>query len=383
MTSLRTTGRLAQSDPLWPGAVHANLTGKALATKPADWRPRVTARRIYFSEWCKRFDTPTCPETVAEAERLLVRQDFNDEFDDLRRDYIAALPTTSFSGRDLRQAEMADAFAPGVSFAGADLTGAKLDRALLELATLTDVTLAETDFTDAKLPATQITGGTAHTVDFSLANLSQSRIAFDHLNGADFSGANLADTRLSGRVTGLFTDAPRQALSLRGADLSGLRIENSLITPSEDPDALRGVNILGLDAYNGTVSPVPGRQLRLDGTALRWIDLSAVYLPVDAETLPFETWPRVFANSFGDRSVTLPPGARYPCQWLQEIRPGFRKFFGTWRAWLEKGGRPWPPMPEVGRLTDVEATSDGGTDEFTLDTVEALPENIPENCDWK
>ena len=123
------------------------------------------------------------------------------------------------------------------------------------------------------------------------------------------------------------------------------------------------------------------------GSALRWVDLRGSDNPIPEADIPVEFWQDLLQNSFGDGSVTLPANAPRPCQWLSTRFTEEKVFFGTWRAWLEKGGQDWPPSElyesEITMLSSRDDLRAGLVLTGKLADIEVLPDNIPEDCVWQ
>lgn len=369
----------------------ATLSDRELTVRSADWRPYDIAMKEHFVVWCDRPDTPPCEDGWLSDPAFLT------EFHAMRDSYLGSLTKSDLSGADLRGAEMFRTFLAGSEMRDARLDGAALEDAVLEGVILTEAGLDGTDLTGAALDRATITAATVAGAVFRRASLVDATLGVDALTGGDFRGADLTRARLRGRYQGDFSSDNIVGPTLFSqADLSGVVFENSLIGGTLDDEAFRGTILLGLvEDVDGSVSTANARPARFDGSALQFLDLTHTHIPIpeslgdpDTEGGPFTPpellalWRTALRNSFGDASVRLPPYVRPPCPWLPTRTEPLEVFYGTWRAWLEKGGRPWPPPGVMAdTMIGVEA-EDGSRAYVPLADVPTLPERV-KDCEWR
>ncbi len=122
------------------------------------------------------------PELLAQADRLAKG--------DLAEYHLAGLvwPRASLPLRNLRGADLADAFLDGADLGGSDLSGGSLRRASLKHA----------DLHGARLTGCDLTGVNLSGADLRGADLSAAVLNGTILLGADLRGANLAGAQVAG-----------------------------------------------------------------------------------------------------------------------------------------------------------------------------------------
>lgn len=227
----------------------ADLSGENLTTPPADWLPHEKAEVEFRSAWCNRrnLDWSLCvkaPDAVETAERLdwcakltekLERQPcldwfaaaevkFQNEWRGRRKAYILALEKRPLAGRDLRAADLFNAFLPGFEFDQANLNGAflhfaEMERVSLYNAKMEGANLQQAQADEADLRYTFLSGA-----DLSFASLRNASFLEADLTGSNFSGsiAENVDFRLS-----YLWDAELSYATLDGSDFWGVRMEDA------------------------------------------------------------------------------------------------------------------------------------------------------------
>lgn len=177
-----------------------DLAGAHLSGKPADWTDRDTAEKEARRKWCDRRDMnwdlcvkdPSARQRAARETWCLAPADdeldlesaacaeffateesaFQNEWAARRADYLSVLKKPDLSGRDLRAADLSDAFLPGVKLIGPRMEGANLSRARMEGADLSGARMKSADFSGATIGASPL-----KSADFTAArNLTQTQL---------------------------------------------------------------------------------------------------------------------------------------------------------------------------------------------------------------
>ena len=351
--------------------VGARVANERLSEFPDDWAHRDHAVNLFYADWCRRPDTPSCASSRPNS------RDFLNEWRAYRTNYIAALRKPDLSGRDLAGADFSNAFMPGIDFEGANLRRAEFPRATMEEAVLDEADLRNAWFGDANLIHVEVWNAMADEADFGGADLRNAEFSSTRLQRASFEGARLTNSRILG------TDL-REA-RLGGADLSGSRIRHTnFFEAILVPEDLHATSVGDIPRVNLKYARIErswlsgGKEFPLvlvladlqntafPGTAFRnalfevdadgdgTVDLSA---GIDADT--------DVSTSFGDGSVVLPEGIARPCQWAGEAEIlDDAEYYGRWLGWLNaEDPNVFPSLVE-----------------FAIDDVEPIPP--PEGCAW-
>lgn len=176
---------------------HANLSNAYLTILPTDWRPRDHAQKWFNADWCKREGLgSTCKGISPDqtAEQL-------DEWKVHRQTYLDTLSRPNLEGRDLRYANMENAFLPNV-----DLSEARMDRAVLVGVRMEGADLSRAQMEKANLRQAQMEGANLHGAQMKGATLISAQ-----MKGADFSWAWMEG------------DADFRWARMEGVNLSGRR----------------------------------------------------------------------------------------------------------------------------------------------------------------
>jgi uncharacterized protein YjbI with pentapeptide repeats len=382
----------------------ARLSEDALRSTAATWIPRQIALRIYFDEWCRRADTVNCVPKVEGSLDLLDTSEFQEEFAASRSAYLAGFKQIRLNSVSLDTAGLDGANLAGSILEDVNLDDASLKGAIFEGARLVSGSVSGADFSEADLRGATISSRADRMVDFSNANLELSQLSISGLGGVDLHGANLSNSFLTGPMSGDFSFANLTNVNFVGTfsgyfdfvdhnpsssaySLSGepwrTSFQDSLV--SFPPDAFRGKFLwqsASVVEKSGSTHDVT-LYFGLSGTAIQEADFSEVNrLVLDGESIE-QSWDRTLRNSFGNLAhVVLPPEARRPCQWVS-IQNDPVKFISTWRAWLERGNKPWPPFPGLERLQS-SISKDGQDQLINFAQIPADDSLLPpkEQCDW-
>lgn len=360
-----------------------------------DWD---SARQAFWLQWCRFPDTPSCQTDRQTYEAAVDSEAYARAFEAARGQSLGQRGTSTLSGADLTNANLEEILIANQILEGTWLTNANMRRAVLERVELVARNMAHLDLSEAALIGTEFisTQSVAEALSLYQATVRGSRIQADTLSDVDLRGVVWEDSEISiARLTADFShglggpEGERPSV-FDNLDFHRTRLVASRIDFDGAPIAVRQVNWLGV--LSGSVqgsdemlyffSPT-----RLPGTALRSVDFTGnTYLPpgaaaeAQAETIR-RAWSDMLVNSFGDGSVVLPEGVTPPCQWIAHRLDG-ASFYGAWRAWLERGGQPWPPLSSLGDYSQSNFARGGGSESFTLADVPALPGMIPDDCDW-
>ena len=98
--------------------------------------------------------------------------------------------------------------------------------------------------------------------------------------------------------------------------------------------------------------------------------------PSDDEYMA-DLWAEALEGSFGDATVTLPPGVPLPCYWSSKCLTG-PEFYGAWRAVVEATGGTWPPVTTLDEGQYGE--QDGDLADKTYVETPPRPDLIEADC---
>ncbi|MCO4824050.1 MAG: pentapeptide repeat-containing protein [Amylibacter sp.] len=199
----------------------ANLSGTHLSERPKDWRDINTAQRRFRATWCRRQNIPldTCGqiygiETIAPSNLLPLRTNWCEtkfldeectlyftklderflvEWADERQSLMIGAKTASLQRRDLRNANLSDAF-----LVQADLSDARLQKASLVSAHLEGADLSEAKLDDASLWFAHLEGANLYRTNLTNATLSNAHLEKASLVLTNLTGAVLNEARLKG-----------------------------------------------------------------------------------------------------------------------------------------------------------------------------------------
>lgn len=285
----------------------------------------VTAAR---SQWCEQ---RVYPENSCQAYLGKLDREFNSAWRIERRAAVDALESRNLRGADLRRADLTDALLIGADLRearldyaklrGANLEGVDLRGARLDWVQLAGVRLQGADLREARLEGAVISGST----DLEGAKLFLVVMRDAILIRARLDGMDLTMARLQGAVlsNAYLNEAKLGQADLQGADLRGTQLAGALLVGTH----FDGAYLSGTDLNASNL-----RAATLNGAALRSVDLAGV------QNLEFDQ----INSAFGDGSVSLPEGWRWPRHWPRE-RLGEEEFYGRWRHWREVSGLAWPP----------------------------------------
>jgi len=350
----------------------AKLIGEIISERPSDWRNRKFAKKWFREKWCKRGGLMS-PCTVLSVP---LNKEFEDEWWEERKTFLENLPGPILDNRDLRRADLLEAFMAGISlrdaklnlanlvsaqFEGAVLANSDLSGANLSSAAFENADLFGANLTDADLFRANMTGANFHDADLEMANLLQTEMVGAGLRKAGLNGAELNETNFNGA-------------DFRGNDLSGAIIKFAIFD-----GALIGGKINNiLDVAADGVSPIP---------CVEYIEELISIADTSFENSSFEMTAFYCVNisgtkikqqqlntAFGDKSVRRPANTSLPCHWYKGNRASRLHwifstpkpndpFIGRWRGWVEANGGVWPTSQRFSKFKDVVAVSP------------------PENCD--
>lgn len=252
-------------------------------------------------EWCGEFlshgTKHNCAAYFERAERIQT-----DEWSIRRDAAIAALTSRSFSGQDLRHADLREAQLEGVDLSFARLEGADLGDARLE---------------GADLRGARLGGASLRGTRLESADLREARLQGVFITGARLEMATLVGARLEMAVLG--------DTELVGADLRLARLEGAIFF------------IAGLEGANLGRAQLEGAWFHLAHFDERTEFEAAVlqYAAVSSSDLSKTNITQDQVNAmFGDGSVALPAWIVRPAHWpAGELDPGtFENELNTWRA---------------------------------------------------
>jgi hypothetical protein len=232
----------------WNPLASTNLADGALGWPPEGWRDRDYARRRHREDWCERrnIDLRTCESVdvfdAGEAQALrrdwcsdngvashecesrfrALARDFQVEWEKERESYLSQqLDDPDQVGRDLRRADLSNAFLADANLRRVRLEGANLAGAQLEGANLADARLEGTNLALARLDGANLAGARLKGARLVLGRLDGAILADANMEGADLFRASLVGAilrwaRLEG--TNLF-QAELEGADLRWTDL--------------------------------------------------------------------------------------------------------------------------------------------------------------------
>lgn len=185
---------------------------------------------------------------------------------------------STFTGIDLRNRPLSDAYIGGKHLSDADLRGAHLDGAVLSHSTLrnTDFHGSATNLSNADLSYADLTGADLRSVRLQGADLTEANLRDARLAGAQLQGAMLEGTHLEG--------ADLRGANLRSAVLLGAHLQQALLIDAD----LRGAELTG-----------DLRPAELEGAALN-----------DVRTDGDTRWPKGFHLAQAVSDALAPPATR-------------------------------------------------------------------------
>ncbi|WP_375229875.1 pentapeptide repeat-containing protein [Roseobacter sp. S98] len=186
----------------------ADLREAELTKRPADWQP------FDLFLLAAGVTGDTSPERIADVRRLWQNR-------------LDTLEAPDLTGRDLRGADLTNAFLPGANLKGADLTGAQMQDATLSGVNFRGSTFDGVSLRHAELQGAVLSGLKIDRSDFSFAlmafsDLYASRILESSFSHVDLSGADLGETLFLGS-------------SLVRVQLYRAKLENAAFVRSEMP----------------------------------------------------------------------------------------------------------------------------------------------------
>lgn len=287
-----------------------------------------------------------------------------------RKTWLDTQTKPNLEGRDLRKANLNDAFLPGVKMTntrlegavlwGANIEGVILDGATLEGADLEGASLQGASLQSASLQGANLGGANLQGADLWGANLQRAILQGANLQSAiledaSLQGASLNRASLQGAILNgaSLQGAVLWGANLLGADLRGADFEDAdLLVASLESADIGGTRLEGADlssarlfGNNGDLFEFAGiasfSAANFSGSAFRLADMSDVNV---AELKGFDT-------SFGDNSVKIADEDR-PVQWCKDILSD-AEFFGRWRGYVDPDGEEdinayfdgYPPIP--------------------------------------
>lgn len=200
---------------LWLAPI--DLAGAEIAERPDDWVGQDTAERRFRVTWCRdrglpadACEPPVAPyQAAARTEWCRARaikdcgdrfvemdKTFRGEWRETRGGYLASLTKPDLRGRDLRGANLFQAFLAGVALSGARLEGANLSGAQLEGADLSLARLEEANLSFAWLEGADLSLARLDGADLRLAGLEWANLRWARLDGANLYRARLKGTNL-------------------------------------------------------------------------------------------------------------------------------------------------------------------------------------------
>lgn len=394
--TLEKTNAFGKENPVAEQAIQPariNLVSVRPLRDGAVWVPRDFALRAFWAEWCDRPDTLDCDVEEEDYLAALESPEFKAEFIVARQREIQDLGVPQLRDMDLAGGRSFRAVLPGLVLNGGTLTDADLAAAVLDGAQLLDLDISRASFSGAQMNGVKLTTNHASGAEFRNADLIGAELFLSgagpvDLRGTDLRDATLYDTGEPTPISADFSPTYERVTRLDRLELGGARIWWSLFDFSIEPVTLNGLNLIGVVPKNYGFDTSPASFV---GTAFRSVDFSklpddyrVIELPDgDATFLPppsdddhvAELWAAVLEGSFGDATVTLPPGVPLPCYWSRD-RLTEAEFYGSWRSVIEVTGGTWPPV------TTLEETQygDGDLAGKTYAETPSRPDLIDADC---
>jgi uncharacterized protein YjbI with pentapeptide repeats len=314
----------------WLRPAIADLREVVFTEKPKDWQSKEIAETEFRARWCKERGKPECANPLDPTNRKFesdLERPFQAAWKERWAAQLASFLKPNLKGRDFRGADMTLSAFEGADFNDVTLNGAVLSFARLDGADLSDARLSGVALSGARLDGANLSLATLDGANLSGAKLDGAYLGAASLLGADLSnasldGADLIDARLdSATLTGAhLQDALLSGAVLVGATLGGARLDGA---------DLSGARMFGMRTELLDLSSASLISANFHGSGFRFAKVSAENLAQVKE----------FLTSFGDASVSMPPGVAVPCQWgTTELSDA--EYFGRWEGWASLLGDP-------------------------------------------
>lgn len=323
------TPRASEFDPFETGwsdyVIPADLFEAQITEKPADWLDRDTAEKAARRAWCSRRDRnwalcvkspddrqrasrarwcegqdASSSTTLSDCDAFFDREEaeFQSEWLARRNDYLSVLKKPNLEGRDLRGANLANAFLPDVDMEGVRLEGANLSGAHMEDVVLRGSRMEGASFRGARMEGAELRGAKMEGADLNGARLgaiyagcSNFEVEIDtcqpvrldgadlreaRMDGADLSHARIrrADLRMARMEGANLRGAHLDEADLRGANLNGAHLRRAQMNGSD----LRGAWIEGADASAAEMRAAYLSETQMQGANLRGTDMEGADL---------------------------------------------------------------------------------------------------------
>ncbi len=179
------------------GLAELNLTEQSLVEHPKDWLGETTAKRDFQAIWCRREGVTPCSDISQDQEDAMT-----EEWTERRLAQIAVLRKPKWRPRNLKRANLENAFLPGLdldftNLDTANLNGANLENAKLRRAQLTFVNASSSQFQHANLSRANLNWADFIDAGMQNANLNSTRMNKTALVLADLSDASLIQSRMN------------------------------------------------------------------------------------------------------------------------------------------------------------------------------------------